>query len=118
MVDNLTCIMCPLGCELDVKQKESVLEVTGNSCERGIAFAHEEFFAPRRNLATSVPICGKDYKMLSVRLTDRVSREMIFPILQEISTLRPSPPILCGSVVLSNVLGTGVNVIATRTVER
>ncbi|MCI0513129.1 DUF1667 domain-containing protein [candidate division KSB1 bacterium] len=117
MLEKLTCIMCPLGCEMDVRQSESVFEVTDNKCEKGITFAREEILDPRRNLATSVPIPGKNFKMLSVRLSERVPRALIFPILQAIARLRPTPPITCGAVVLPNVLGTGVDVIATRTVR-
>jgi CxxC motif-containing protein len=117
MLEKLTCIMCPLGCEMDVQQNAAAFELTGNKCEKGITFAREEILDPRRNLATSVPIPGKDFKMLSVRLSERVHRELLFPILREIATLRPTPPIVCGAVFLPNVLGTGVDVIATRTVR-
>ena len=44
-------------------------------------------------------------------------REMIFPILREIARLRPEAPVRRGQVLVANVLGTGVDVIATRTVE-
>jgi CxxC motif-containing protein len=42
---------------------------------------------------------------------------MIFPILAEIAKLRPEPPIRRGRVLIPNVLGTGADVIATRTVK-
>jgi len=41
---------------------------------------------------------------------------MIFPILAEIAKLRPEAPIRRGQVLIADVLGTGVDVIATRTV--
>jgi CxxC motif-containing protein len=55
--------------------------------------------------------------MISVRLSDRVPRDAIFPILAEIAKLRPPLPVRRGQVLIADVLGTGVNVIATRTVE-
>jgi len=55
--------------------------------------------------------------MISVRLTAPVPREMIFPILAEIGKLRPALPVKRGQVLIANVLGTGVDVIATRSVE-
>ena len=54
--------------------------------------------------------------MVSVRLSGPVPRDMIFPILAEIARLRPRPPIRRGQVLIPNVLGTGVDVIATRTI--
>ncbi len=116
-VDRLTCLLCPVGCELVASRTEKDLDISGNECERGIDFATEEILHPRRNLATSVPLAGTPARMVSVRLSARVPREMLFPILDAISNLRPAPPVRRGQVLLSNVLGAGVDVIATRTVE-
>ncbi|MGZ5489107.1 MAG: DUF1667 domain-containing protein [Candidatus Aminicenantales bacterium] len=41
---------------------------------------------------------------------------MIFPILAEIAKLRPEAPVRRGQVLIADVLGTGVAVIATRPV--
>jgi CxxC motif-containing protein len=115
-VDRLTCVLCPVGCELEVCRNESGLDVRGTQCEKGIDFATEEVLYPRRNLATSVPVRGSVTRLVSVRLSDRVSRETLFPILGEIAKLRPEAPVRRGQVLLADVLGTGVDVIATRTV--
>ena len=80
-------------------------------------FAADEVLHPKRNLATSVPAKGTARTMISVRLTAPVPREMIFPILAEIGKLRPALPVKRGQVLIANVLGTGVDVIATRSVE-
>jgi CxxC motif-containing protein len=117
VVDRLTCVLCPVGCELEVERDAAGgLGVRGNQCEKGIPFAEEEVLHPQRNLATSVPIRGTAAKMVSVRLSGPVPREMLFPILAEIARLRPEAPIRRGQVLIANVLGSGVDVIATRTV--
>ena len=117
-VDRLTCVLCPVGCELEVrKDPAGELQVQGNQCDKGIPFAVEEILHPKRNLATSVPIKGTRTKMVSVRLTGPVPRDMIFLILAEISKLRPEPPVRRGQVLIADVLGTGVDVLATRTVN-
>jgi CxxC motif-containing protein len=116
-VDRLTCILCPVGCELEVRRAERGLDVQGHQCEKGIGFATEEVLYPKRNLATSVPVRGSETRLVSVRLSDRVPREMIFPILREIAKLRPEAPVRRGQVLIAGVLGTGADVIATRTVE-
>jgi CxxC motif-containing protein len=115
--DRLTCVLCPVGCELEVRRDDSTeVEVSGNQCDKGIPFAVEEILHPKRNLATSVPVRGTSSKMVSVRLSGPVPREMIFPILAEIARLRPEAPVNRGQVLVADVLGTGVDVIATRTV--
>jgi CxxC motif-containing protein len=116
-LDRLTCVLCPVGCELEVRGNEAGgLDVEGNQCDKGVPFAVEEVLYPKRNLATSVPVRGSETKMVSVRLSDRVPREMIFPILAEIAALRPEVPVRRGQVLIAGVLGTGADVIATRTV--
>ena len=117
MTDRLTCILCPVGCELEVDRAGDDLEVRGNQCDKGIGFAVEEILHPKRNLATSVPIRGAASQMVSVRLSGPVPRDMISPILAEIAGLRPEPPVRRGQVLIPNVLGIGVDVIATRTVK-
>ena len=117
VVDRLTCVLCPVGCELEVRKTPAgELEVQGNQCDKGIPFAVEEVLHPRRNLATSVPIKGTAAKMVSIRLSAAVPREMIFPILAEIARLRPEAPVRRGQVLIADVLGTGVDVLATRSV--
>jgi CxxC motif-containing protein len=115
MDDRLTCILCPIGCELEVSRVGDKFEVKGNECDKGLAFAADEVLHPKRNLATSVPASGTTARMISVRLTGGVPREMIFPILAEIAKLRPALSVRRGQVLIANVLGTGVDVIATRT---
>jgi CxxC motif-containing protein len=115
--DRLTCVLCPVGCELEVrKDAAGELQIQGYQCDKGIPFAVEEVLHPKRNLATSLPVRGTAAKMVSVRLSGPVPRELVFPILAEIAKLRPEAPIRRGQVLIADVLGTGVDVIATRTV--
>ena len=117
ILDRLTCVLCPVGCELEVrKDAAGDLEVGGTQCEKGVPFAVEEVLHPKRNLATSVPLRGTAARMVSVRLSGRVPRAMIFPILAEIAKLKPEAPVRRGQVLIVDVLGTGVDVIATRSV--
>ena len=129
MDDRLTCILCPVGCGLDVSRVGDHLEVRGNECDKGLDFAADEVLHPKRNLATSVPARteagaggtfpaqGAAARMVSVRLSAPVPRELIFPILAEIARLRPALPVRRGQILIVNVLGTGADVIATRTIE-
>ena len=116
MIDNLTCIMCPIGCELEIELTGEQLQIKGNKCDKGLEFAREELLDPQRNLATSVPVNGKHFKMVSVRLNKRVPRPKLFDILNEISKLRLNSPIKRGQVLIQDVAETGADVIATRTV--
>ncbi len=116
-IDRLTCVLCPVGCELEVGDDAAgELQIIGNQCDKGVPFAQEEVLHPQRNLATSIPVRGTAAKMVSVRLTRPVPREIVFPVLAEIAKLRPEAPVRRGQVLIVDVLGTGADVVATRTV--
>ena len=117
MSERLICIVCPIGCELVVDLRGGTLDVSGQQCDKGIRYAEQEILNPLRNLATSVPIRGTAARMVSVRLSKPVPRDRIFSILAEIATLRPDAPVRRGQVLIPDVLGTGADVIATRTVR-
>jgi CxxC motif-containing protein len=109
--EHLTCILCPLGCALGsnvraVSRREPVRqEWVCRWCPPSMQ--RIDFSPPPRTA----------FLMVSVRLSGPVPRAMIFPVLAEIAGLRPEPPVLRGQVLIPNVLGTGVDVIATRTVK-
>ena len=116
MIDRMTCLLCPAGCELEVRNEAGSVKVLGAKCAKGEDFGIEEALHPLRNLATSVLLAGTEADMVSVRLSRRVARDLIIPILAEISKLRPAPPVRRGQVLIADVLGSGTDVIATRTV--
>lgn len=115
-LERLTCLLCPEGCEIEVRRRGNEAAVEGHRCDQGLVFAEEEVLHPLRNVATSVPVRGSRATMVSVRLSARIPREMIFPVLAEISKLRPEAPVRRGQVLLADVLRTGADVVATRTV--
>lgn len=117
MSERLTCVLCPVGCRLEVVRRDGDLEVGGNECAKGVDFAVQEILHPMRNLAASVPLAGRSAGMVSVRLSAPVPRDLLFPILAEIARLRPAAPVHRGQVLIADVLATGADVIATRTVK-
>ena len=120
MIQNLTCILCPNGCDLTVETdgNNNVLRVEGNTCPRGAEYAHQELTAPKRNIATSVLVEGGVLPLASVRLTGPIPKEQIFAVDAAIHAVRLTAPVHVGQTVLANVLGLGVDVIATRNVEK
>ncbi len=108
---NFTCIVCPNGCNLCID--ESSLEVTGNTCKRGIDFAKNELTHPMRTIATTVRTSFKECPVISVRVTSDIPKEKIFDCMKEINKTVVSKKVKCGDVIIKNILGLGVDVIAT-----
>ena len=113
MTRDLTCIVCPKGCQLKVElDGKRVLSVNGATCKRGVAYAEAECIAPMRTLTTTAAIEGGG--VVPVKTDRAIPKELIFECMALINTLRVSPDARIGDVVIENVLGTGANVVTTR----
>lgn len=116
-ITNYLCIGCPLGCRLEVDEAEDghVVEVRGFSCKRGNEYALQEHAAPHRTVTTTIQIEGGLYPRLPVRTNSPVSKTQVTAICQALRTVKVLAPIQRGTVILPNVLNTGVDIIASRT---
>ena len=113
---NYLCIGCPLGCRLEVDEAADghVVEVRGFSCKRGEAYALQEHTAPQRLVTTTVQIEGAPLARLPVRTSQPVGKGLVLEICQTLRTIKVLAPVQRGAVILPNVLNTGVDVIASR----
>lgn len=118
MEQIITCINCPVGCRMSVTLSESgtFLSVKGNTCPRGASYARQECTLPER-MITAVIMVQSSRLPLSVKTARPVPKSMITDIMHELSRIRVSPPVSAGQVILSDVLGTGSDIIATRDIR-
>ncbi len=113
------CIGCPLGCRLEVEEDATGgVEVRGNSCKRGLEFAHQEHSDPRRMVATTVRIEGGRWARLPVRTREAVPKAEVLALCRALHALTLTAPVALGAVVLADALGTGVDVVASRDMPR
>lgn len=116
-IKQLICINCPMGCRLNVEMDENkVLSVTGNICKRGEKFARQEAVEPLRILTSLMRIEGCE-KPFSVKTSLPIPKRMLFDCINQIFShpvKRSKLPIHVGDVIISNVCGSGANVIATQ----
>ncbi len=111
-MSELVCIVCPRGCTLQVEREGEAFRVTGNSCKRGEAFAISEQTAPMRTLCTTVRTAFPDVPVLPVRLSAEIPKGQIFPVMEAINAITVDQPVNIGGVILKDVLGLGVDVVA------
>ena len=110
----ITCIGCPMGCRLTVQREgDTILSVAGNTCIRGDRYARQECTAPERMVTAVIPASGSDVP-LSVKTASPIPKRLIPACMEALANVRVEAPIQAGTVVLADVCGTGVNVIATR----
>ncbi|MBP7382357.1 DUF1667 domain-containing protein [Myxococcota bacterium] len=117
---NFTCIGCPIGCPLQLTHEGlDVLEIEGNQCNRGAKYAQQEFRDPRRFMSTTVAIEGARHRRLPVKVTAPVPKDRVVEAAVEIHRIKVTAPVHLGDVLIRDLLGEkGVDVVATRTMER
>ncbi len=119
MKKDLTCITCPMGCTLEVTyDKKHVISVTGNQCKRGETYAENEIFHPMRTVTTTVRISGADVPLLSVKTEKTVPKKLCSRVVKLASAVSVKAPVSAGDIVIKNLLDTGVNLVATRSLNR
>lgn len=107
------CIGCPMGCRLTaVVENGEVTEVTGNTCGRGVTYAKQEAVAPKRTLVCLMRASNRK-QPFSVKSSIPVPKELLFRCINEVYAVRPEAPIREHQVLISNILGTGADIIAT-----
>jgi len=112
---KMICISCPQGCSLEVTHDGSTLiKVSGESCKKGIDYAEQEISDPRRMVASTVRVKNGFHPLVPVYTLTPVPKPMIQNVLKELRKVELQAPVQGGSVVIENVLDTGVNVIASR----
>ena len=113
MKRELTCIVCPKGCQLVVElEGKEIISISGHTCKRGEEYAKTECTAPMRTITSTAAISGGG--VVPVKTDRAIPKELMFECMKQINEARVSPDAPIGTVVIENLLGTGANVVTTR----
>ena len=103
------CIMCPLGCELDIKQtKQGEIVVTGHTCPRGLEYGRNEVTNPMRTISSLVKFNGG---VVAVKTSGLIPKSKIEEVLAEISKINLKTKPKFNQIIIKNVLNLGVDVV-------
>lgn len=112
---ELTCIVCPVGCRLKAEMVDGkVTSVEGNSCKRGAQYALDELCAPKRTVTSTVRVSGGFLPLVPVKTAKPVPKDKIQDVLAAVCAIRLVAPVELGQVVIADAAGTGVDVVASR----
>ena len=118
-IRNLTCISCPMGCPITVEMDgDEVVSVTGNTCKRGDVYARKEVTNPTRIVTSTVRVIGGKADMVSVKTKEDIPKGKIFDCVKALKGVEVEAPVKIGDVIVPDVAGTGVDIVATRNVAR
>ncbi len=115
---ELTCIGCPLGCGITVELDEGeILSVSGYTCKRGEIYARKEVTNPTRNVTSTVRVTGGERERVSCKTRGDVPKALIFSVMEEINRASVAAPVCIGDVLIGNVAGSGIDVVATANIK-
>lgn len=114
MKKSLICVSCPLGCPIEVEiENGEVVAVTGNTCKRGDAYARAEITNPVRSLTTSVKVENGVHPVVPVKSSGPVPKNKMFECMDVINSVTVKAPVKIGDVIIKDILGLGVDIVAT-----
>ena len=98
----LTCIECPIGCEIEVElEKGKVVSLTGNGCPRGKVYAEAEVVCPKRVVTSTVR--AENGEMIPVKTDKPVRKDAIFEVMQKINQTTCKMPVVLGDILVENI---------------
>jgi len=115
---TLTCIVCPTGCQIDVWEEDGEIKISGNGCKRGYDYALSEYKAPKRILTTTVRVKNGLLPVIPVRSNVPVPKEKLFDSMAIVNKTIVKAPIKMGDILIKNILGLDINIIASRDLEK
>jgi CxxC motif-containing protein len=115
---EFTCIRCPLGCQVVATLEDGkIVSITGNTCPRGAEYVTNELTDPRRIVTSLVKVTGGSQPVASVKTASDIPKGKIFECLDALKSVELTAPVRIGDVVIPDVCGTGIDVIATSNIQ-
>ncbi len=117
---EMICIVCPLGCQLEVAEDsraEKGYKVDGNRCKRGTEYGIKEMSDPTRVVTSTVRLKGAYLRRLPVRSDGPVPKKLVFECMKRIAEAEVQAPVRMGDVIIENILDTGINIIASKSMQ-
>lgn len=115
---EIICIVCPMGCQIEVCGDAAAgYTVKGNACSRGEKYGIKELSDPTRVLTTTVRLNSRLHSRLPVRSDGPIPKDMIFPCMKHLNSIVMEAPVGIGTVIVENILDTGANIVAARSIR-
>jgi CxxC motif-containing protein len=118
MESEITCIICPIGCEVKVHHKEGIItKIENHQCKKGIEYVREELFDPKRTLTTTMIVKNGDLPLVSVKSSRPIPKDKLFDVMDIISEFEVYSPIEIGDILIKNINGLRAHIVATKNIR-
>ncbi|HJO59257.1 MAG TPA: DUF1667 domain-containing protein [SAR202 cluster bacterium] len=111
---NIVCTVCPTSCLIDAKWDEKeLISIDRAQCKLAWGYISDEIFDPKRVVTTTVPTETGKNPLVSVKTAEPVPKHLVLDIMDTLAVVQAKGLVNAGDVIVADVLGTGVNIIAT-----
>ena len=118
MEKNIICTVCPTGCIIKVVGNEKeITSIEGFTCPRGKTYGTAEFLAPVRTLTSTVKVSGGNNVLVACRSAQPLPKDKVLDCIKVLRDITLQAPVCRGYVIVKNILDTGVDIVATGSVE-
>lgn len=107
-----------MGCLLSIDGSEAEIKVTGNSCGRGVDYARKLISDESKVITGRCILINGPMGRLPVVSSIPVPKDISDVVLEEIRRLRVEAPVEKGQILIENIIGSGINILAQRRVGR
>ena len=114
-IKHFTCIVCPKGCHIQVDENGNI---SGYTCLRGLNYVKQELVDPRRCLTSTFKVNGSKCSVCPCKSSENLPKDIIKDVIEDIDKITVDAPIKMHQVIIENVRGLGVDIIATREIAK
>ena len=116
---EVVCILCPMGCKIIVETEDGeVVRIDDAGCERGKDYSLQEIRSPVRDFFTTIRVADGRTPLVSVRSTEPIPRNMLMPCAAELARRVIRAPVKIGDIIVENMMNIGVDIVATKDVDK
>ena len=119
MKGRFICVVCPVSCPVNAEWNDTeLLSIDHAQCKLAWDFIQGEIFDPRRTVTTTVLVDGADLPLVSVKTETPVPKGLVLEVMDYLADVVAQAPVEIGDVMVTDILGTGTNIVATRKVMK
>lgn len=119
MKREFICIICPNGCRISAEYEgTNIKNITGEECPKGKDYVENEITNPLRVFTGSVLVENGDFPLVSVKTPSPIPKKYLKKIGEITRRIEVEAPIEIGQIIVSNLLGEDIDLIATRKIKK
>ena len=108
-----------MGCLVTVVlDGDTITDISGYTCPRGKSYAEQEVKNPTRIVTSTVKVIGGKKDRVACKTESDIPKDKIADVMREINSAEVQAPVVIGEVLIHDVAGTGVDIVATSSVGK